>query len=458
MANRRRLNFLDVFECRADGKLDAWRAARRKTMTNRTLCAVTAALSLALACPALAQQQPTQQPSQEVEPTADVPMAEGWRMTTLAEDLEHPWGMAFLPDGGILITERPGRLRIYRDGQLQEQPVTGLPDVFTGNQGGLLDVSLHPDFARNNTIYLTYASGTEQANRTTVARARYLDGQLQAVDEIFRARPDKPQGQHFGSRLAWLPDGTLLVSIGDGGNPPLEIDGTLAREHAQRLDSHWGSLIRINEDGSVPPDNPMRTDSDARPEIFSYGHRNIQGLAVDPRQQRIWVTEHGPLGGDELNLVQTGRNHGWPMATYGADYRTGERWTPHRTHPDFVSPKAVWTPAIAPSGLMIYQGDRFPEWRGNLFAGGLLGQEIRRIILDGDDVAEQETIPIAQRVRTVAEAPDGYIYVLTDEEAGELIRLEPTDEPAGRRHLEQLEEDPDEEDEEEEEDEGEDPQ
>jgi len=419
-------------------------------MTNRILCAVTAALGLALAAAALAQQQPTRQSSaghaQEVEPTADVPMAEGWRMTTLADGLEHPWGMAFLPDGGILITERPGRLRIYRDGRLSDQPIQGVPDVFTGNQGGLLEVALDPDFADNSTVYLTYASGTEQANRTTVARARYQDGRLQDVEEIFRVEPAKRQGQHFGSRLAWLPDGTLLVSIGDGGNPPLEIDGTLAREHAQRLDSHLGKIVRINADGSVPPDNPLRGRSGARPEIFSYGHRNIQGLAVDGRQQRIWVTEHGPLGGDELNLVQTGRNHGWPLATYGADYRTGERWTPHRTHPDFVPPKAVWTPAIAPSGLMIYQGDRFPAWRGNLFAGGLAGQEIRRIVLDGENVARQETIPIAQRVRTVAEAPDGYIYVLTDEEDGELIRLEPADEPAGRRHLQQLEEDPGEDD------------
>jgi aldose sugar dehydrogenase len=417
-------------------------------MTNRILCGLTVTLSLVLSAPALPQQPPAQQTppaqSEEVTPTADAPMAEGWRKTTLAEGLEHPWGMAFLPDGGILITERPGRLRVFRDGRLQEEPVPGVPDVLTGNQGGLHDVALHPDFARNNAIYLTFASGTQQANRTTVVRARYRDGRLEDVDEIFRAEPDKSRRQHFGSRLAWLPDGTLLVSIGDGGNPPLEIAGTLAREHAQRLDSHWGTLVRLHEDGSVPEDNPLREQSDARPEIFSYGHRNVQGIAVDARQGRIWVSEHGPLGGDELNLVQIGRNHGWPLATYGADYRTGERWTPHRTHPDFVSPKAVWTPAIAPSGLMIYRGDRFPEWRGNLFAGGLQGQEIRRIVLDGDTVARQETLPIAQRVRAVAEGPDGYIYLLTDEEAGELIRLEPDDEPPGRRHLEQLQEDQDE--------------
>ncbi|QKT02691.1 PQQ-dependent sugar dehydrogenase [Ectothiorhodospiraceae bacterium 2226] len=360
-----------------------------------------------------------------VEPTADVPMAEGWRMETVVEGLEHPWSMAFLPDGDILVTERPGRLRLVRDGELVEDPIEGVPEVLAQNQGGLLDIVLHPDFEENRYVYLTYASGSPDRNRTTLARGVLEGDRLQDVEVLFQAEPDKEQAQHFGSRLAWLPDGTLLMSVGDGGNPPLEIDGTPAREHAQRLDSHLGKLLRLNDDGSVPEDNPFVGREDARPEIFSYGHRNIQGLAYDRDNDRIWVNEHGPLGGDELNLVQKGANHGWPLATYGADYRTGQRFTPHRTLEGGVAPKAVWTPAVAPSGLMVYTGDQFPDWRGDLFSGGLVGQDIRRIVFDGEAVQDQETLPIAQRVRYVTQGPDGYIYVLTDEEEGELLRLEP---------------------------------
>ncbi|MFO7654217.1 MAG: PQQ-dependent sugar dehydrogenase [Candidatus Krumholzibacteriia bacterium] len=365
--------------------------------------------------------------TETVEPTADVPAASGWRETPVVDGLVHPWGMAFLPGGDILVTERPGRLRLVRDGQLIAHEIEGVPDVMARNQGGLLDVSLHPDFAENRRVYLTYASGTDDRNRTTLARGVLEDDRLRDVEVLFQARPDKSEGQHFGSRIVWLPDGTLLMSVGDGGNPPLEIDGVLAREHAQRLDGHLGKIVRLADDGSVPEDNPFVGRGDARPEIFSYGHRNIQGMAHDREHERIWATEHGPLGGDELNLVEKGANHGWPLATHGADYRTGERFTPHRTIDGANPPRAVWTPAVAPSGLMVYTGDRFPQWRGDLFSGGLVGREVRRIMLDGDRVTGQETLPLGRRVRCVTQGPDGDIYVLTDEKDGELLRIEPAD-------------------------------
>jgi aldose sugar dehydrogenase len=393
------------------------------SLTLRTLTA-SCCLSLAIGLHASAAAQ--QEHPEQVEPTADVPMAEGWRKTTVVEELEHPWGMAFLPNGDLLITERPGRLRVVRDGELRDDPIDNVPDVYASNQGGLLDVSLHPDFSNNRWVYFTYADGDEDANRTTLGRGRLTDDDaLEDVEVLFAAEPDKSEAQHFGSRIAWLPDGTLLVSIGDGGNPPLEIDGVPARDHGQKLDSHLASIIRLNDDGSVPPDNPFVGQQNAKPEIYSYGHRNIQGLVVDPQTGNVWATEHGPLGGDELNLVQKGENHGWPLVTYGADYRTGQRFTPHRTREDMVPPKAVWTPALAPSGLEIYTGDAFPDWQGNLFAGGLAGQDIRRIVLEGEAVARQETIPLAERVRAVKQGPDGNLYVLTDHEEGELIRIEP---------------------------------
>jgi aldose sugar dehydrogenase len=379
--------------------------------------------AIGFSAPAASQQQHPD----EVETTAEVPMADGWRKTTLVEGLEHPWGMAFLPDGTILVTEREGRMRLIRDEELEDDPVEGVPDVFASNQGGLLDVALHPDFKENRWVYFTYAAGDADANRTTVARGRLSENKLEDVEDLFVATPDKSRDQHFGSRIAWLPDGTMLVSIGDGGNPPLEIDGTPARDHGQRLDSHLGSIVRLNDDGSVPDDNPFVDRDDALPEIFSYGHRNIQGLAVDPVTGNIWASEHGPLGGDELNLIRPGENYGWPKTTFGADYRTGERFTPHRTREDMTPPKVAWVPAVAPSGLEIYNGDAFPDWRGSVFSGGLVGQDVRRIIVDGDEVTGQETLPIAERVRAVKQGPDGKLYILTDSEEGELIRIEPDD-------------------------------
>lgn len=360
-----------------------------------------------------------------VEPAAEAPRAKGWKKVTVLEGLEHPWGLAFLPNGDMLITERAGRLRLVRGGKLQAEPIEGVPKVFAEGQGGLLDVALHPRFEQNQFVYLTYASGTQEQNRTTLARGVFDGQRLRDVKVLFQVEPAKPGGQHFGSCLLWLADGTLLMSIGDGGNPPLQIGGMLAREQAQRLDTPLGSIVRLKEDGSVPEDNPFVKQPDARPEIYSYGHRNIQGLALDSQTNRVWANEHGPRGGDELNLIEKGQNYGWPRASHGRDYRTGEPISPNVTVAGAVDPKVVWTPAQAPSGLAFYTGDRFPAWKGSLFSGGLVGQEIRRILLDGERVVGQESLPIGRRVRDVVQGPDGLLYVLTDHGDGELLRIEP---------------------------------
>ena len=367
-----------------------------------------------------------------VKQTGSSPTQQNFRKVTVLQGLERPWGIAWLPDGAILITERPGRLRIVRNGKLEPTPIPGVPEVLAVNQGGLLDVSVHPNFAQNRLIYLTYAHGTEQANRTRVARARF-DGQaLQDVQVIFEVNRTKSGGQHFGSRILWLPDRTMLISIGDGGNPPVQLEGQLIRQQAQNLQSHLGKIVRLNDDGSIPKDNPFVGNANANGAIWSYGHRNIQGMAFDPVNNRVWVNEHGARGGDELNLVQAGKNYGWPIVSHSRDYATGQPISQQKSQPGMVDPKVVWTPAAAPSGLAFYNSDRFPQWRGNLFSGGLVSQEVRRITLDkAGNVLSQEQIAIGQRVRDVQQSPDGSLYILTDEQDGQLIRLEPVAQNSG---------------------------
>ncbi|MEM6450335.1 MAG: PQQ-dependent sugar dehydrogenase [Cyanobacteria bacterium P01_D01_bin.105] len=342
----------------------------------------------------------------------------------LTEGLEHPWGMTWLPDGTLLVTERPGRLRVIRDGALDPTPISGLPDVLNRGQGGLMDVSVHPQFADNQWVYFTYADGTRSANRTRVARARFDGSTLTDWQVIFEVNRTKGGAQHFGSRLLWLPDGTLLVSIGDGGNPPVRLEGELIRNQAQNLSSHLGSLVRLNDDGSVPTDNPFGDTPDADPAIWSYGHRNIQGVAIDVQTGQVWATEHGSRGGDELNRIEAGENYGWPVVTHSREY-TGGEISSERSRPGMVDPLIVWTPSIAPSGLMVYRGDRFPQWQGDLFAGGLVSQSIQHIRVDeSGGVIDQTPIAIGQRVRDVAQGPDGLIYVLTDDPNGRLVRLQ----------------------------------
>ena len=361
----------------------------------------------------------------EPAPPATAPKAVAWKKTTFVPGLENPWGLAFLPNGDILVSERPGRLRLVHEGKLVETVIDGVPPVLALNQGGLLDIALHPDFAHNQLVYFTYATGTKESNRTALGRGR-LDGMhLLDVKLLFQAEPAKPAGEHFGSRILWLPDGTLLMSVGDGGNPPLEVEGILARENAQRLDRHLGKILRLDAEGKAPPDNPFIGREGVKPEIYSYGHRNIQGMARDAGSGRIWATEHGPYGGDELNLIQAGGNYGWPRASFGRDYRTHDPVSQYTSLPDMINPKEVWSPSIAPSGLVVYTGQRFPQWRGNLFSGALAGTHIRRLVLDKEFVKSQEVLPMGRRVRSVVQGPDGLLYVLTDHKDGELLRIEP---------------------------------
>lgn len=357
----------------------------------------------------------------------DVEATAGLSQTTVVDGLEHPWGMAWLPDGAMLITERPGRLRLLRDGELVETPVSGTPEVFASGQGGLLDVAVHPDFAENRFVYMTYAHGTEAANRTRVARA-VLDGsELKDLEVIFEVADEKPGGQHFGSRLLWLPDGTLLVSIGDGGNPPTALNGELIRLRAQDLSSHIGKILRLNADGALPEDNPFVNAAGAAPAVWSYGHRNVQGMALDPATEQVWVNEHGALHGDELNRIVAGGNYGWPSVTYSRDYRGATVISPYTSLPGMIDPALVWMQTQAPSGLVVYRGERFAEWQGDIFSGGLASGEIRHIELDeAGRVTRERQIPIGARVRDLREGPDGLLYVLTDEPSGRLLRLEPS--------------------------------
>lgn len=350
----------------------------------------------------------------------------GYQVTTIVEELEHPWGMAWLPDGRILITERDGRLRLVQDGALAPEPISGVPEVYADSQGGLLDVAIHPQFSENGLVYLTYSAGDRDANRTTVARG-ILDGnRLLDVQTIFEVADDKRGGAHFGSRLLWLPDGTLLVSIGDGGNPPVSFDGDDIRLQAQNLGTHFGKLLRLNDDGSVPDDNPFVGQEGARPEIWSYGHRNAQGLARDPETGAIWVNEHGARRGDELNRVEVGQNYGWPAATHSRNYGFGTEISPHTSLPGMIDPTVVWMRTKAPSGLAVYRGEVFSDWDGDLLSGGLVSEDIRRIVLNDDGtVASEHVIEIGDRVRDVRVGPDGHVYVLTDESDGRLLRLDP---------------------------------
>lgn len=375
----------------------------------------------------------TVQPAPDTSAQAELSNAESsdhasnpeFQNALVLEGLEHPWGMTWLPDGSMLVTERPGRLRIAREGVLDPTPIPGVPDVFAENQGGLLDIVRHPRFDENRLVYFTYAHGTTSANRTRIARATFDGTALRDWQVIFEVSQAKPRGQHFGSRLAWLPDGTLLASIGDGGNPPIELDGQFIRQQAQNLGSHLGKVIRLNDDGTIPADNPFVADANAESEVWSYGHRNIQGLTVDSTTNRVWATEHGARGGDEVNLIVGGENYGWPLATHSREY-SGGLISPEQSLPGMIDPKVIWTPSIAPSGLAVYTGDRFPEWQGDLFAGGLVSQDIRHIELDAaGNVVGETSISIGQRVRDVQQGPDGLLYVLTDEPNGQLIRLEP---------------------------------
>jgi glucose/arabinose dehydrogenase len=358
---------------------------------------------------------------------SNVPMAVGYATSVVIEGLEHPWGMAWLPDGRMLITERPGRLRVVTAGVLQPEPIKGLPAVFASGQAGLLDVTIDPDFSDNHRVYISYAHGDAIANRLRVARGVFSDGELKELVVICETSQAKRGNQHFGSRFLWLPDKTLLVSVGDGGNPPIRLGGDWIRKQAQNRASRLGKILRITPNGEAPTDNPFVGEKAVDALIWSYGHRNIQGLTRDPKSGRIWASEHGALGGDELNLIRKGSNYGWPLVTHSREY-FGLSISDEKSRPGMIDPALVWRVAIAPSGLALYSGDRFLEWRGNLFAGGLIAQDVRRIVVTRDGrVANEEAIRIGARVRDVRQGPDGFLYVLTDEASGRLIRIHPAD-------------------------------
>lgn len=340
-----------------------------------------------------------------------------FRVVTVVEGLEYPWGLVFLPDGDILVTELSGRLRVVRDGALDPEPVTGLPNIAEQGQGGLLDVALHPAFQQNRLLYLSYAASGKDGYGTEVARGRYEDGRLEDVEVIFRAQPKEQGGRHFGSRLVFDNQGHLYVTLGDRGDRP----------NGQDLSTHTGSVIRIHDDGSVPRDNPF-VDGE-RPEIFSYGHRNVQGADLHPRTGILWTHEHGPQGGDELNIVRSGRNYGWPVITYGANYGTGTKIGEGTEKSGMEQPVWYWVPSIAPSGMTFYTGDRFPKWRNSVFIGALKFELLARLELEGERVVSEERLLEHNfgRIRAVTEGPDGYLYLLTDESNGRLLRLEPVD-------------------------------
>lgn len=397
---------------------------------SRMLWLAAAAAVMVHSPPALAQGQPAA--PAPVMAQGDPPLNVAFDLSPVAEGLDHPWSLAFLPDGTMLVTERPGRLRVIRNGALLPEPVRGTPDVLVAPQrglvfqAGLFEVSPHPDFANNRLLYLTYAHGTANENRLRVARATF-DGQaLSDLRVIFEVSQPKAEFQHYGGRMQWLPDGTFLLTVGDGGNPPIALGGENIRNRAQDLGSHFGKVLRLRDDGSVPPDNPFVNRAGARPEIFSLGHRHSQGIARDPATGRIWSNEHGPLGADELNLVEAGRNYGWPAVTFGRDYVGGTQISPDTARPGLEPPRLVWVNGVAPSGLAFYTGERFPAWRGSLLSGSLHGQDIRRLTLDAEGrVTAQESLRIGQRVRDVRQGPDGLVYVLTDERWGRVFRMAP---------------------------------
>ncbi len=341
-----------------------------------------------------------------------------FRAITLTENLEHPWGLAFLPDGRMLVSERPGRLRLVNaDDRLDPQPVSGLPAIAAVGQGGLLDVALHPDYGRNGWLYLSYAGEGPGGYGTEVLRAR-LDGHaLRDVQLIFRMQPKSGAGHHFGSRLVFDRQGYLYITLGDRGE----------MERAQRLDDHAGSVIRLHDDGRVPADNPFVDRPGAKPEKFTLGNRNVQGAALHPQTGEVWAHEHGPQGGDEVNIIRAGVNYGWPVITYGRNYVTGTRIGEGTARPGMAQPLLQWTPSIAPSGMAFYTGDRFPQWRGNLFVGALKFQMLVRLQLDGERVVHEERLldGALGRIRDVRQGPDGLLYLLTDSPRGRIVRLEP---------------------------------
>jgi len=381
----------------------AYNAETKETVLLRTATALVAGVLLMFASMTVIAEERTVQSK-----------AGPLKVETLADGLDSPWGMAFLPDGRMLVTEKVGTLRIVdKDGAVSD-PIKGVPKVVAAGQGGLLDVALDPDFATNGLVFLSYSEPGDGGAGTAVARGELTGMTLEDVKVIFRQKQKVDGGYHFGSRLVFAPDGKLFVTLGE----------RFKFDPAQDLKSHLGKVVRINPDGSVPDDNPFVGKDDALPEIWSYGHRNVQGGAINPKTGKLWTIEFGPKGGDELNIPEPGKNYGWPVVSWGTHY-DGEDIPDPPTHPEFTDAIYHWNPVISPSGMTFYTGDVFPDWQGNILIAGLSSAAIVRLTLDGDKVASEDRIAMGSRIRDVAQGPDGAVYALTDGDDGKLLRLTP---------------------------------
>lgn len=376
--------------------------------------------------PAAVVQPPRASP--DAVPTQYASEQARFELTELVTGLVHPWGLAFLPDGGMLVTERPGRLRrITVDGQVSA-PLAGLPEIFVDGQGGLLDVALSPTFTDDHLVYVAFAEPNFRGNLsgTAVARGRLEDGALRDVEVVYRQEPKLSAGTHLGSRLVFDDTGHLFITQGEN---------RVAAAAAQELDKLQGKLVRIWPDGSIPPDNPYVGRDGARPEVWSYGHRNMQGAALHPLTRELWTSEHGPMGGDELNIPSAGGNYGWPVITHGRDY-DGKPvpGSVGRSAPGMEQPHHVWPVSPGLSGMVFYDGNRFPQWQGDLFLGALATSELIRLEIDGDEVVGEERLlsERGQRIRDVRQGPDGALYLLVDDASnGQLLRLGPVADTPG---------------------------
>lgn len=340
-----------------------------------------------------------------------------FRVARVVTGLEQPWALAFLPDGRMLVTEKAGRLRVIQEGKLSERAITGLPAVTVHGQGGLMDVAPHPRFRENGWIYWSYAARGSDGVGTEVSRGRLVGDRLENVQRIFRQQPAGNTGRHFGSRLVFDRAGFLYITLGDRGE----------MSRAQKPDDHAGSVIRLQDDGRVPADNPFVGKAGWRPEKFTLGNRNIQGAALHSQTGALWTHEHGPQGGDEVNVVRAGVNYGWPVITYGVEYGIGTKIGEGTAKPGMAQPVHYWVPSIAPSGMAFYDGNRFPRWKGDLFIGALGDQMLVRLRLDGEKVVREERLlrGVLGRIRDVRASPDGYLFLLTDAPNGVLARIEP---------------------------------
>lgn len=340
-----------------------------------------------------------------------------YRLSMIADGLDMPWGLAFLPNGDMLVTELSGALRLVRNGEVQKAPIEGVPESLFAGQGGLMDIVLHPDFAENGFVYLSLAAGKSSDNKLRVVRGRFTGTALEDVRTIFETAPAKDIAVHYGGRMAFMADKTLLITTGDGFD---------YREEAQNLGNHFGVIARVTDNGKVPADNPFANDNAAQPEIWSYGHRNPQSIIYDAPSGLVYQTEHGPRGGDELNLIEPGNNYGWPIATYGLDY-SGASISPYQQYEGTVQPLKYWTPSIGPSGMALYRGADFPDWQGDIFVTALVFNYAVRVDMEnGAAVSEQILFTeIGERLRDIRQGPDGKLYILSEGgDSGKLWRVD----------------------------------